>query len=409
MCTDPITMDDKTFACRRCDECIATRRHNWVARAMAEKSLHSHAVCITLTYSDDTDHGRDAASMFCYADVSAWLKRIRAAAARMAKSHRWNVVPNVRFVCAGEQGDRNGRCHWHVILYSNFDVSRLGDFTLRGRPVTSRRDLLTEGKRKRRLHWSLWDYGFVTVQEADQGSFNYVLSYCLKDQFTYEKSQGTMREAKSENFATGLFRMSKRPAIGEAWLVQEMERLDRLGAVLPSLSLRVPDFHGYWVPSGTMREKLLWHLAALNRRHVFRFGCDAPQWSSLLASCKDNESDLEILNGEINKEEPDPKAEALKLERRIQSQRDHRADEINRIKGRCGKVIPCEGCLASLTRFQFEALGIEERSGPTGRVEYYSRCTGQKVTDGNNPDTGRLNPYCLKAGSYEAGRAFPKR
>lgn len=202
MCSDPKTHDGKTFACRVCNECIATRRHSWVARAMAEKALHPHALCLALTYSDRTEKGRDGARMFAYADVRDFLKRLRSAAHYAVEKENERRIeeaghvfvetlpaPVVRFLCAGEQGSRNGRCHWHLILFSNLDLLTLGEITLRGRKLTDRADIMTVGKRKRRCHWSLWaddktPLGFVTFQEPDQGGMSYVLSYCLKDQFT---------------------------------------------------------------------------------------------------------------------------------------------------------------------------------------------------------------------------------
>lgn len=315
MCSRPITHNGKTFACRSCDECIATRRHGWVARAMAEKTDHAHTLCVALTYSDATPEGRDGARMFQYSDVRAFLKRLRQAMVRHIEANSLNVEPTVRFLCAGEQGDRNGRCHWHMIIYSSVDLTRLG--IVEGFPkhsvgprkkavLTERGDMLTLGKDERRLNWSLWPLGFVTFQEPDEGGMKYVLSYCLKDQFIGAKAKDTMREAKQENFATGLFRMSKRPAIGENWLLRKMEELDAKGAVLPALQLRIPDFGGYWVPSGLFREKLLWGLVAINKRHFWSTGRNAPQWAALLASCSENETDLEILNGNAKKKaDPD--------------------------------------------------------------------------------------------------------
>lgn len=358
MCSDPQekrneeTGELMTYACRRCDQCVATRRHGWVARAMAEKTDWQHSVCIALTYSEETQEGRDAASMFCYAHVSDFLKRIRSAAAREAKRSKWNFAPVVRFLCAGEQGDRNGRCHWHLILFSNFDLALLGQFRLRGNLVSHRRDMITEGKRKRRLNWSLWPWGYMTLQMPDQGGMSYVLSYCLKDQFTHEKSQGTMREARSENFATGLFRMSKRPAIGENFLMRKMEGLAAQGAVLPNLNIRVPDFGGYWQPSGSFREKLLWCLRALNQRALWATGANAPQWSSLLLSCGESEADLEVLNGpkieEINYLE-----RARKVGRRLENWAEGYAERVRESAACC-----CQACLDGLSEAELESRGL---------------------------------------------------
>lgn len=348
MCSRPIKKDGFTFSCRSCNECIATRRHGWVARAMAEKADHPHALCLALTYSDETEEGRQGASMFCYADVRGFFARLRRSAAYLAKKHKLNITPYIRFLVAGEQGDRNARCHWHIIVYSNFDVLRVGEFKrmLGGQKVvvTERDQMLTVGKREVRMNWSLWPLGFVTAQEPDEGGMSYVLSYCLKDQFTGDKSRGTMREAKSENFATGLFRMSKRPAIGENFLMRKMEALEATGSVLPSLQIKIPDFAGYWQPNGSFRKKLLWCLNALNQRTVWATGANAPQWPSLLASLKDNPTELEILNGKIT-EKIDPKAQALKLARRLESGAQWREQQAKFAASPCY----CQTCLDSLS------------------------------------------------------------
>ena len=224
-----------------------------VGRAsIAEKTQWQHAVCVSLTYDDNAPGGYDAARFFAYGDVRAFVQRVTAALRRINKSLA------VRFICAGEQGDRYGRCHWHLVLYSDYDLRQLG--TVRfcsadlpcyqdgkrlrwGDVITDPEAMMTVGKDKRRLHWSLWavdkqPLGFVSFGSADEAGISYVLSYCLKDQFTYERSQGTAREAKSENFATGLFRMSKRPAIGEAWLMQNFRTWTILGPSSPTRTSR---------------------------------------------------------------------------------------------------------------------------------------------------------------------------
>lgn len=356
MCTRPIEIDGNTFACRNCDACIATRRAGWVARAMAEKAMHPYALSLTLTYDDSTPENRDAAAMFCYADVQAFLKRLRRAAQYLQPG------AYIRFICAGEQGDRNGRCHWHLVLFSNVDLTSLGKFRRRGHFVSHKRDLLSDGKRKRRLNWSLWGHGFVTVQEADESAMQYVLSYCLKDQFTVQKSTGTGREAKAENFATGLFRMSKRPAIGEAWLVKKMERLDAQGAVLPSLNLSVPGLSGYWQPNGGFRKKLLWYLVALKTRVLWAMGRVPPQWPALLASCQDNSADLEVLLGK--EEKPDFAEVARKVDRRLENLANYR-EERRKYTGPCC----CPACLDGYDAESLAQVGAVRVPVPGG-AEY---------------------------------------
>lgn len=405
MCTRPITKDEYTFACRTCDECLSVRRSGWVARAMAEKAMHAHTLCIALTYGNDTQARRDAAAMFCYADVRAFLARLRSALRRKYGDY------TLRFICAGEQGSRNGRCHWHLILYSDRDLTTVGDFSLRGRTVTDRASMMTVGKRKRRLDWSIWGEGFVTLQEPDEGGMSYVLSYCLKDQFIGEKSHGTMREARSENFATGLFRMSKRPPIGESWLMRKMEALDAKGAVLPSLQITIPDMAGYWHPNGRFRETLLWCLVALNQRVVWSTGANAPQWAALVASCQDNEKDMEILHGiptppEEQPGNPDFQSFAGSIAAR--GRQDAGENELRQHARRCGSALPCWDCLNCLTDQELAENGVTRIWPEDGSAWQYAARPGHRPVEERQRTSGeRLNPLCQVKGSKLSRLVFP--
>ena len=383
MCCEPITTVDKetgeeiTFACRVCNECIAARRNGWVDRGMAERACHPYALCVTLTYNTATEENRDARRMFQYADVMAFLKRLRRAASYMAQKHKWNVVPYVRFICAGEQGERGeNHCHWHLVLYTSFDIRGIGEFQgmVDGekRVVTYPSDekhMMSIRKRKRRLDWSVWGKGFVTLGEADLKGMHYVLSYCLKDQFASEKAEGTMREAKSEAFATGLFRMSKRPAIGEEYLVRKMEDLLAKGAVLPSLMIPVPDVDYKWWPTGSLREKALWQLSAINRRIKWATGADAPQWSSLLASVSENEKELEILDGQETEKNRIEREKGAALVARLENIRDHHYETVFRNRW----FVSCQRCLRLPERFwAWQETGRLVYDKKTNRYAYVS-------------------------------------
>lgn len=368
---------------------------------MAEKSMHKHTLCLALTYDDSTQENRDAARMFCYLDVRLFLARLRDTAWRAEKikakaANRRPVRPLIRFLCAGEQGSRNGRAHWHLILYGDVDFRDLGTVHGRYGLMTDHSQMMTVGKRKRRLNWSLWPQGYVTFQEPDQGGMAYVLAYCLKDQFTGEKSRDTMREAKAENFATGLFRMSKRPSIGHNWLMQKLAALDETHSVLPSLQLHVPDMSGYWHPNGSFREKLLWTLVALNQRAVWATGADAPQWSALLASCRDNPKDMEILNG---KEEEEGRGIEQEFDFRSREYLDGK-DRRNTVN-RCANLLPCTDCLHHISDARLAALGVARICDADERpIEYYALRGFDPVHERQKTRGSGLNPYCQK---YEAG------
>lgn len=357
MCDQPVTRIDRTtgaevtFACRTCDGCIAARRWNWVARCVAEGTQWKHAVCVSLTYDDKAPGGYDAARFFAYHDVRAFVQRITAALRRIDKSLC------VRFICAGEQGDRNGRCHWHLILWSDYDLRLLGEVTfqqstypipglVRGM-VLEPEQMMTVGKNKRRLHWSLWardefPLGFVSFGGADQAGISYVVSYCLKDQFTVEKSAGKKRITRAENFATGLFRMSKRPAIGETWLMQQLAALEEKRAVLPNTMLSVPGLTGQWYPSGSMRQKLLTGFRAINDARLAEGLGNCPQWPGLLAACAENPSDMELLTDVEKVQQDFVESFRSKEIDRIQKDRDRRAYLAREYTLRCNTCISQE-------------------------------------------------------------------
>lgn len=310
---------------------------------MAEKATSKHAICVTLTYANVRGRVPDAAKMFFYKDVRAYIHRLNAASRRLGKAMGLNISPRVRFLCAGEQGDRNGRCHWHLIIYSDLDLTSVGKFTLRGREVSNPADLWSVGKHYKRLHWSMWPHGFVTLQQPDEGAMHYVLSYCLKDQFTVERSQGSGRFKDAENFATGLFKMSKKPPIGSEWLYSLLSDCEARLSVLPSLELKVPEMGGYWYPSGLMRQRVLERMVEINDRVRTITGGNAPQWTSLLASCADNPKDLEILLGP-QEEHPD---DEISVETQI-----HRSSRENAYWHYVANPREAQGCRCS------ECLGV---------------------------------------------------
>lgn len=360
MCKRPHTLETgEKIACRNCNDCVNTRSNEWIARAMAEKLTSRETYSITLTYNDDTLENSDGARFFRYSDVNAFIKRLKRAA-----TYKFGKVDNaIRFICAGEIGSKGTeRCHWHIVIYSQIDLLSLGDFHNfhTGKEVTSRHDkITTDPNRVKRLNWQYWPHGFLSIQEPDQGGIAYALIYALKDQFSLEKSKGTMRQHRSENFASGYFRMSKRPPIGGLWLDQKLDRLLELGAVLPNLKLNVPEYSGYWYPSGTMRQKLLRGLYLINQIQVEQTGNNAPQWASLLATIDPETKDYEVLtHGEIQ-ETDEQTDEEWQLSQALRSKEYDQRKNHRDTRRRCGGIRPCSACANSLTDDQTDALSKE--------------------------------------------------
>lgn len=115
MCASPqLMVSPKTgllveVACRKCWQCVANRKNDWVGRCIAEEQTSAETTVVHLTYGGDdkvtglqTDLG---ASILIYRDVQLWLKRLR------KKGYP------LRYFAVGEFGSLKGRCHWHIICF----------------------------------------------------------------------------------------------------------------------------------------------------------------------------------------------------------------------------------------------------------------------------------------------------
>lgn len=290
-CSSPVQINGYTVACNRCDKCVGRRVHSWCARAMMEREVMGNALVVALTYSEDTEHSRRSALMFDYKDVQDFLKNLR----RQVDYHLGRRSA-VSFIAAGEMGERFGRCHWHVVLFSEVDLLQVGRWSAPWGPVEDASEIITPpGGQPRRRGWSMWKHGFCTVQEPDYGGMRYALAYALKDQFNVLNSFGTMREAGSEVFGTGYLVMSKKPPIGARWIDAYVERCRASGVVPPTKQLSVDGLTRPFWPSGLLADRLLAGLASVNAEIVEKTGANAAGWSSLLHEVRDNDNDLEIM------------------------------------------------------------------------------------------------------------------
>jgi len=400
MCTRPITMFNKfagaevTVSCGTCDACVAVRRHNWVMRAMAEKAMHPQTFVVALTYSDATQHTRDGAAFFRYHDVRIFLARLREEIKRATEK-----TAALRFIVAGEQGSENGRCHWHVVLFSDVDLLGIGVFTAPWGVVTEYKDIVAKPRVDMPRGWDLWPHGFVQVQEPDEGGMHYAMSYALKDQFNAMKSEGSHRISKSEAFATGLFRMSKNPPIGAAFIDEKIYSMYQAGNIEPNTKLHVPHTRGYWFPSGPLRIRLLEGMRRVNNSIVAQTGRNAAQWRALVIQCQDNESDLDALGLNIEEEHETSIETEIDLQQR-QAKADAKTKEI---AAQCGGVFPCILCLRGLPDEALAEIGV-----------YYSAADQTFCSFENQdriiqtPSNKGINKWCGLRDTKARKQAFPQ-
>lgn len=105
-CTSPNTFREVSVRCHRCPGCLALRA--WLKSLRIELEAHGHAgrvwLC-TLTF-------RVVPEGDGYDEVQKWIKRTR----KHAPSG------SVRYTCVSELGGRNGRLHYHLVLYCQDDL-----------------------------------------------------------------------------------------------------------------------------------------------------------------------------------------------------------------------------------------------------------------------------------------------
>jgi len=259
---------------------------------MAEKATMGNALVLMLSYPNNPDGTLpDSARAFRYKDVQDFMKRLRKA---YGKHYQISPKGEISYIVAGELGSETKRVHWHMILFSKRSLHPLGEWSsLRGEPMSGPK-ITHKGWNQ---NWSIWSdhYGYVCPQVPDQGGVAYVLKYAMKDQFNLVNAEGTQRFTKCERHAAGMFRMSKKPAIGWRYLQQQIDRWEERGSVPPDLLVKIPDYSGYWWPRGAFRKAALKALHDVNLTINEECGRDAPQWNTLLASLAAREADQQLL------------------------------------------------------------------------------------------------------------------
>jgi hypothetical protein len=196
--------------CRNCEICEWNRKKHWIGKCVAEREVSDGVLIVNLTYAN----GYAGADTLIYADFQRLMKRLRKAKYK------------VRYLVAGEYGSKNGRAHWHAIMFFTGKVPEV-EFD------------------QEKYMWEFWPHGFTYFQNPDFRGFAYPLKYIQKD------------TSKDES----AFNMSKKPVLGalyfEALARQYVER-----------GLAPPDFY-YSFPHITFRngKKAIFKMTGKAKEH----------------------------------------------------------------------------------------------------------------------------------------------
>lgn len=149
-CTKPIEIDGAlSFPCGKCMHCRIQRTQEWTIRIMHESLYWDKIVFITLTYDDENVPVNGSLEP---EEFTLWMKRFRKDLGRKIK-----IFGN------GEYGDKNGRPHYHVIVFG----ASVDDFE---------QHHSLPGKFQHRS----WLYGFLDVKAFEEFRARYVAGYITK-------------------------------------------------------------------------------------------------------------------------------------------------------------------------------------------------------------------------------------
>lgn len=205
--------------CGQCIECRINYARNWAARCEVESYYHQNNHFLTLTYDDEhlpivnketgeiyrglkdpisyyNSGERKEVATLLMRDVQLFLKRLR----KWASTHNMYDDPEVGlkiFYC-GEYGDKNGRPHYHMIVYG-VKIPDLRVEYYKGGYEHDQSDIIRQ----------LWGNGRIEVGSVTYESCQYVAQYVVKKQ----KGIGA-KTYKKKGIAPEFCRMSRRPGIG---------------------------------------------------------------------------------------------------------------------------------------------------------------------------------------------------
>lgn len=202
--------------CDRCWSCRENYVSDWVGRCLAEADcgedgLPQTCCTLSLTYAPPTDPLDLAHRVVDPYHFQLFMKRLR------------NAGHKVRYLVAGEYGDKKGRSHFHAILF----FSHLAE-TGQPAPVLEDRKAFRadpsiakpfsrQMPHKEMCHISEWPHGHV---EADWSMTEKSVRYCCE--YLYQDGK-----------RTAWFSQSKKPQIGFYWFAAKAMRNRQYG-VLPS-------------------------------------------------------------------------------------------------------------------------------------------------------------------------------
>lgn len=160
-CLKPITVNGNTFNCGNCLNCRINRTSMWTIRLLFELDNWPYASFVTLTYNDENLPKDRSLSPV---DLKAFHESLR--------YHLRDYNRKFKYYSVGEYGDKNGRPHYHCILFGlNPDPSDKYNFD---------RQLIADSWKKCDEHLWNWKTKHNAIDFVTRQDINYVTGYVQK-------------------------------------------------------------------------------------------------------------------------------------------------------------------------------------------------------------------------------------
>lgn len=212
-------LENLQLPCGQCIGCRLEYSRQWAFRCLLEASYYEYNYFITLTYDDehlprkfspivDKKTGELEELRVSYPleknALSAFMKRLR------IEAYRKFGFDNIRFYGCGEYGSKNGRPHYHVLVF-NCPIPDL---------VPAEKSRSGGLQYKSKFLESVWKFGRVRFSEVNFQTCAYVARYMTKkhkgeDSDYYEKN-GLLPE---------YVRMSRRPGIASRYYHDHKDKI----------------------------------------------------------------------------------------------------------------------------------------------------------------------------------------
>ncbi len=220
-------------------------------RCHHEASLYENNSFVTLTYADE----------HLPLDMSVNVKEVQDFMKRLRKHYEPN---RIRFYACGEYGDKEGRPHYHLLLFNHefLDIypwkkSKGGDMLWRS-PTLEK----------------LWPYGHSSIGTVNFKSAGYVARYIMKkingdrasEHYAFMDQYGEIHQRKPE-FTT----MSRKPGIGAKWYEEYQNDVYPFDEVIiEGKKIRPPRYYdtAYELTNPKEHRKLKWTRLKNLRKHA---------------------------------------------------------------------------------------------------------------------------------------------